>query len=247
VRLREYARRAPGRPLLQAIWWDLASFLCEAFVHVLYRLQIRGRENIPRSGPVLFISNHQSFYDPIINGTSATDRPFAIIARATLFRFKPFSWLIRSFGALPVSGEAGDAGTMRILLEELAAGRTALVYPEGTRSADGALLPFQKGVLLLIRRARVPVIPIGIDGAIDVWPRGASRPHLWGHVATALGAPIDPAVFDELAPAAALALLEERVDALRLEARAMIRERTRGRWPRPGPGDVPLTAKAALR
>ncbi|MCH2162967.1 MAG: 1-acyl-sn-glycerol-3-phosphate acyltransferase, partial [Phycisphaerales bacterium] len=183
--------------------------------------------------------NHQSYLDPLINGASLRDRPSRIFARLSLFNVLPFRLLIRSLGAVPISGEASDKETMRLGLAELAAGRSLLVYPEGARTMDGAMGRFKPGIGVLLKRSKVTVVPVGIDGAFDAWPRGG-RIRLFRKVESEIGAPIqsEALLADGVRPA--LGRLEREVDALRMRCRARIRERTRGRQPAAGPADDPF-------
>jgi 1-acyl-sn-glycerol-3-phosphate acyltransferase len=243
VKYFEFARRVPGGKRWRVLWWDVARLVTTTFLRLFYRFRAEGLEHVPASGPVLFVSNHQSYFDPAINSQIAKDRQFTAIARESLFKFKPFAWLIRSIGAISVAGEASDAATMRIALGELAAGRCILIYPEGTRSPDGTLQEFQRGVVLLLRRAKVSVVPVGIDGGADVWPRGRSRPFFRGRLAVCAGPAIAADRLADLGPDQTLELLEAEIDRLRLRARSMIRERSGSAWPKPGPGDAPRTPR----
>lgn len=231
--------------MVRILWWDISRWISGMTLRILYGMRVRGVEHIPASGPVLFVSNHQSFFDPIINGAVVKDRQYTAIARESLFRFKPFAWLIRSYGALSVAGEASDTAAIKIALGELAAGRCILIYPEGTRSPDAAMREFQRGVLLLQRRAKVDVVPIGIDGASDTWPRHSKRPVLRGRIAVEAGPVIPAATLAALSADEAMDFLTREVDRLRLAARRAIRERTRGRWPSVGPGDEPAAPRSA--
>ena len=71
---------------------------------------------------------------------------------------------------------------MKAALAELAAGRTVLIFPEGTRTPDGALGEFQRGVMLLIKRSRAQVVPVALEGASDIWPIGTALPRLRGRL-----------------------------------------------------------------
>lgn len=239
MRALEFGRRVPGRSALAILWFDLGRFLTHVTCRLLYRLRVSGYEHVPSHGPVLAISNHQSLLDPIVNGAALRDRQFTPIARESLFRFRPFGLLIRSYGAVPLAKSGSDIAALRVAVAELAAGRCVLMYPEGTRSADGTMRPFEKGVMLLQRRAKVDVLPMGMEGASDAWPRGSRFPRLSGRIEVRVGEVIPASRLAALSPDEAKALLETTVDRLRLEARASLRERTRGRWPRLG-SDLPL-------
>ena len=238
----QVGRRAPGRPFLAVIWWDFCRLLSTIFLHIGFGLRVVGRERIPGTGPLLYVSNHQSFLDPIINGAAIHDRPFRPFARETLFR-GVFGTLIRSLGALPVVGGGGDKAVMRAALSELEAGRCVLVYPEGTRTADGALAPFKSGIALLLRRSNATVVPMGIEGAFDAWPRDASRPRWRRRIEIEVGEPIPvEALLADGAPAA-MTRLEREVDALRRRCRDRLRARCGPNHPAAGVADGPTPVR----
>ncbi len=233
----EFARRVPGHSATQILWFDFCRFLSGAPLQVLYGMCEVGASRIPRSGPVIFASNHQTLFDPIINGFVASDRQFSAIAREGLFRFPPFGWLITSFGAISIRQDAGDAAAMKAALAELAAGRCVLIYPEGSRSPDGTLQEFKRGVALLLRRANATLVPMGLDGACDIWPPSIRLPRLSGRIAIKVGEPIATSELVREGADQALERLRREIERLRLEARADLRRHSRGRWPKPGPAD----------
>jgi 1-acyl-sn-glycerol-3-phosphate acyltransferase len=155
-----------------------------------------GRHNIPRSGPALLIANHQSFFDPTIVG-SATRRHLCFLARKTLFRGW-FGRLIRRLNAIAVDQEGVAKEGLKTILEQLKAGQAVLVFPEGERTGTGEVQPLKPGILLLIKRISVPIVPIGIAGAFDALPRTRHWPKLsplflpptGADIAVSVGAPI---------------------------------------------------------
>lgn len=230
----------PGRPIVQVLWYDLGEFVGRLLLRLLYRFRIEGEDLVPRSGPAIFASNHQSFLDPVINGCAVVDRQLTAIAREGLFRFPPLAWLMRSYGVIPIKEDGNDATAIRAALTELAAGRCVLIYPEGSRSHDGTLLEFQRGIALLIRRAKVPVVPIAIEGACDVWPRSRRVPGLRGRLAVKVGSPIASEELLADGADAALERLRYEIDALRMQLRTRIRRESSERWPTSGPADRAL-------
>ena len=70
----QWSRRVPGRSALRILWWDFSRFVSASTLRLLYGLRVRGLEHVPTHGPVLFVSNHQSFFDPVINGAVVKDR-----------------------------------------------------------------------------------------------------------------------------------------------------------------------------
>jgi len=232
VRFFAAARRVPGRGAIRVAWFDLWETMFEIVARVVWGCRVTGREHVPRSGPTLFVSNHQSFLDPVANGIAVRERQFTAIARRSLFRFPLAGWLLRSWSAQPIDEKRGDAEALRIAVSELAAGRCILIYPEGTRSLDGGLLPFRRGFLLLQRRAAVDVLPIAVTGTIDVWPKGRSLPRMRGRIQVAVGPVIPASELAALSPDAAVARVRDEIARLLDEANAALAARTGGRWPR---------------
>jgi 1-acyl-sn-glycerol-3-phosphate acyltransferase len=126
--------------------------------------------NVPVDGPVLFVCNHQSFFDPMIVGCPL-DREVDYMARDTLFKHPLFGKLIRSVNAFPVKRGEADLGAIKETLRRLKDQRSVLLFPEGTRTVDGHISEFKTGLALLARKARCPVVPVVIDGAFEAWPR----------------------------------------------------------------------------
>jgi 1-acyl-sn-glycerol-3-phosphate acyltransferase len=148
---------------------------CRLFTTLKFRLKVVGLHHLPKTGGVLVVSNHQSALDPVLIAVQAR-RPFSYMARATLFRNKAFSWLIRSLNAFPVHQGKADTSAMKEGIARLKVGHILTMFPEGHRTRDGNLLPIQPGVALIARRAGVPVVPVVVDGAYHAWPKGAALP-----------------------------------------------------------------------
>jgi 1-acyl-sn-glycerol-3-phosphate acyltransferase len=214
----DHRRRVPGRGFIAAAWWDFCAFCCWSALKICYGLRRVHRERVPRTGPILVISNHQSFLDPMINGVTVWDRQFTALARDTLF-VGPFGWLIRSVHAQPIKRSGGDLEAMRVAIKELESGRVVILYPEGTRSQDGQMLPFKRGVMLLIKRVKPTVLPMGVDGAFDAWPRGRKLPKFRGKVVCACGEPLDGAALAAMSEEEALATMHAAVSGAYAEAR----------------------------
>jgi 1-acyl-sn-glycerol-3-phosphate acyltransferase len=123
---------------------------------------------------VLLVANHQSHLDPVLVGV-ASPRQTGAMARHSLF-VGPLGWLIRSLGAVPIDRGKSAAAGFKQLLTALRQGETLLVFPEGTRTPDGQVHPFQPGFCALARRSGATIVPVAIDGAFAALPRGASVP-----------------------------------------------------------------------
>lgn len=157
-------------------------------------LEAEGWDRLPE-GPCLIASNHQSFLDPPLIGSSL---PFeiAFVARKSLFTQPVLGAVIRACRAIPLDRDEADLGAIRRALATLAEGRKLLIFPEGTRSQDGRLLPAKAGAGLLALRSGVPVVPVRIRGARDVLPRGAGIPKGGARIRIRFGAAIPAAALD---------------------------------------------------
>jgi len=146
-----------------------------SLLRLLFRLynrwEVAGREHLPDSGGVLLIANHTSYADPPIVG-AACPRPVNFMAKADLFRVPLLSAFISRTHAFPVKRDAADQHALRRALHLLKAGQVLLIFPEGTRSPDGRLMPFEPGAAFLALASQAAVVPVGIDGADRLLPRG---------------------------------------------------------------------------
>ena len=155
--------------------WKLAQVITRVFTSVAFDLKVYGRDNVPDEGGALMISNHQSFLDPALLGAQLR-RPMSYLAKSELWDNPVLGRLITSLNAFPVRQGAGDKGAITETINRLREGHLLNIYPEGSRTEDGELLPIQRGVALVLRRAGVPVIPAVIDGSFDAWPKGRPLP-----------------------------------------------------------------------
>lgn len=155
--------------VVSGLLYRAGKIICGAVFILLCRIEIRGREHIPRRGPAIFAANHTSFLDPPLVGY-AVPRPLRYFARSAVFNNPVFARLVKGLGAVPVESE-GFAIAVRRFLDVLDVGGAVLIFPEGTRSPDGRLRAGKAGVGLLASRAGCPVIPVAITGAARALPR----------------------------------------------------------------------------
>ncbi len=200
-------------------WWAV-----QAVFLLVFRLRVHHAARMPRSGPVLIVVNHQSHLDPPLVGLCVRSRPVRFLARASLFRNRAFAPLIRALGAFPLRDGEGDLGAVRAALACLDAGQPVVVFPEGSRTHDGRVSEFKRGVVLLLKRVQCPVVAVGIEGAYDAWPRRRRLPKLWGsRVVVVVGPPIHAQDLLRDGAEAARARLENEVRELHAEARRLRR------------------------
>jgi 1-acyl-sn-glycerol-3-phosphate acyltransferase len=153
---------------------------------------VRGAENLP-PGPVVFMSNHQSNFD-ILALLAAMPRQIHMIAKKELFEIPVFGASMRRGGYIPLDRSDGRQAlkSMDSAAAIIRAGKSVVMFPEGTRSMDRRLLPFKRGGFLLALKAGVPVVPVTINGSGRVNPAGRTRLYR-GAITITLHPPVTPA------------------------------------------------------
>jgi 1-acyl-sn-glycerol-3-phosphate acyltransferase len=160
---------------LSKIWYECCYWLSATTMTFGFSLRTEGHRHVPRQGPALLISNHQSFLDPLLVGL-AVRRHAVFLARQSLFRHRSLAWLMRSLHAVPVNQEGFAREGLKAILQQLDAGRVVGIFPEGERTSDGQMGSLRPGIHLLIKKMAIPIVPIGIAGAYDAWPRWRAYP-----------------------------------------------------------------------
>lgn len=161
------------------------------------RVETRGLENVPRDTPVIFLSNHQGAFDiPALQAFLPVQ--FRWVAKKSLFRIPVIGWSMSLAGYIGIDRDnpAEAIKNMEEAAAKMRAGTSVLVFPEGTRSATGKLLPFKRGAFMLARKSGVPIVPVAVSGTSGILARGGFliRP---SRVRIAVGRPISTASSDE--------------------------------------------------
>jgi 1-acyl-sn-glycerol-3-phosphate acyltransferase len=158
-------------------------------------LEVENETPLDPNLPSVYMSNHQSLYDiPALIVTLPGQTRF--LAKRSLFRIPIFGWSIKAGGFISIDREdrSKASESFAAAVQRLQAGSSAMVFPEGTRSADGSLGPFQRGGFLLALKGGLPIVPVGIRGSLAVQPKGSHvvRP---GRITLHYGRPIDAAEY----------------------------------------------------
>jgi len=152
------------------------------------RLEVRGQENMPPTGPVVLACNHRSFLDiPLL--VIASPRPIVFMAKRELYKNRAFGRLLHELGGFPVRREIADLRAVDVGLAVLERGDVLGVYPEGTRNYGRDLLPFLRGAAWLSLVTGAPIVPCGIVGTERMPP--GHRKLLRRRARVAFGTPID--------------------------------------------------------
>lgn len=168
----------PARP---GLVFSAGRALLRPLLRLRFRPRITGAERVPRSGPVLLVSNHLSGVDTILI-PCFSPRKVQFLAKASLFSGALRGWFFRQIGAIPVHREAGSAAqaSLEAGRRVLAAGQVFAVFPEGSRSRDGRLYRGRSGAAFLALETGATVVPVGLIGTnrAQVDPRTGRAPRV---------------------------------------------------------------------
>ncbi len=159
-------------------------------LHLLLQGRIYGADQVPKTGPLLVVSNHASDFDPPLV-SNCVGRPVAFMAKEELFQVPVLSTLIRWYGAYPVKRGAADRAALRSTLNALKAGWAAGIFLQGTRTPDGRITDPKLGAALIASKAQVPLLPVSLWGTHNILAKGQRWPRP-APVTVRIGAPLAP-------------------------------------------------------
>ncbi|QDF95234.1 glycerol acyltransferase [Azoarcus sp. DD4] len=197
----------------------LLRFLVWLLVHTVYRLQVKGADNIPADGPAVLVCNHVSFVDALVI-MAASRRPIRFVMHHHIFRLPLLRFVFRESRAIPIASAKEDPAMVHRAFDEVAraldAGELVAIFPEGHLTEDGEIDRFRPGIRRIVERSPVPVVPLALRG---LWGsffsrkdgRAMSRPlrrGIFNRIELLAGAPLTAA-------AASPESLQQRVAELR--------------------------------
>jgi len=192
-----------------------------------FRVNIIGKENLVRTGPVIVAPSHRSNLDAPLCGAVPDWRPRSL-SKESLFKNPILSWIITALGSFPVKRGTADREAMRTAEKLLNDGEAVLVFPEGTRQSGPAIGEVFDGTAYLAAKGGASIIPIGIAGTEDSMPPGAKFPRR-AKVSIVVGKPIAPPANEGRVRRKELStfteLLTERLQAALDEANADVASR----------------------
>jgi len=176
--------------------YGLFHYLSMTVSDLAFRGDVVGAENLPRRGGFLIAANHASHLDPFLIGAHVPQQ-VAFFARKTLWKPGVVAWWLDAVGTIPVDRDGGaDVTAIKRVLQALKQGRTVIMFPEGTRSANGQLQPPKPGVGMFACRAGVPVVPTRIFGSFEAFGKSGTV-RLGTPVTVVFGRPLQPAEYDQ--------------------------------------------------
>ena len=159
------------------------------------RVTMQGLEHLDSRESYIVVSNHQSFFD-IFSLLGHLPLQFRWIAKAELFRIPLLGWAMTRTGYIPIERDSPKKAYRSMLqaAEKVREGVSILIFPEGTRSPDGLLQPFKKGVFLIALKSQAPILPVAIRGTRNIMRKNDWRAYP-GHVEIRIFPPIETAGF----------------------------------------------------
>ena len=163
--------------MYRALWW----------------VRVEGLEHVPADGPAIIAANHVSFFDSVAI-IMAIRRPVSFVGKAEYLDSWKTRRLLPALGMIPVDRQSGRQAMSALQIAAGVLSRSGLfaIYPEGTRSRDGALAPGHTGVAHIAVASGAPIIPTGISGTAEIQPPDTRFPRPFRRAVVRFGRPIDP-------------------------------------------------------
>lgn len=148
----------------RTVIYTVVVFLYFILVKLVFFMRFEGRENIPRDKNVILMGNHQCLLDPVTLALCARDREIHFMGKKELWNNRALGWVFTQVHGFPVDRGNMDMAAIRTAMNVLKSGETLGIFPEGTRSRTGHMLPLLSGASMLALRSGCDVIPVYIDG-----------------------------------------------------------------------------------
>ncbi len=181
-------KRNSNSILRKLIYKELALFF-RLLLKYLYRLEVKGLENIPKRGPAIIAPNHESSLD-ILAIASVVPRLLKALGKIERFEYPIWGRIAKFLGGIPITREHPEKSIILKVFEALDEGNILVIFPEGTRKITSKIRGPRRGVGYFASRKNVPVIPTAIIGAYKIWPPEKKFPRLRGKLKVIFGEPV---------------------------------------------------------
>lgn len=145
-----------------SLFYSIAKFATNILIHILYKMEYEGMENIRQGGGYMVCSNHRTNMDPLFIAQKLKPQLF-FMAKQELFQNKFSGLIIKGLGAFPVERGKGDNGAIDFAVDTLKSGKVLAMFPEGTRSKDGIPQRPKSGAALVAMQTHADILPVGIS------------------------------------------------------------------------------------
>lgn len=160
--------------LIGALGYAIGRGGAKLLAATLWRLDVKGVENIPSTGAFLFCPVHRSNIDGPL-ASALTKRRMRFLTKVSMFKIGWLGKIFLAMGAIPVNRGVPDRQSLNACIKELEAGYPLVLFPEGGRRDGPVIGDIQEGAAYLALRAGVPIVPVGIGGSEKANPRGTIR------------------------------------------------------------------------
>lgn len=177
-------------PYSRAVYYISTYWTKILLISAGVKLEIFGLENIDKNKSYIFVGNHQSHFDvPAVFSILPFTARF--MTKKELFKIPVFGWAMKAAGTIKIdrSDHSQSIASMNEALEKIKNGVSVIIFPEGTRSADGKIGPFKKGGFVLAIKGEIPIIPVSISGSRFILPKHSLRVNP-GKIKLVFGEPI---------------------------------------------------------
>jgi len=200
-----YRRRANSIHRVANLWARIILFLSGV------RARVYGLENITSDGPQIYMANHQSDFDIFIT-LAYIPGQFRWIAKKELYRIPFFGAAMKRAGYIPIDRFNRERAIVSLdeAAETVRKGTSLMTFPEGTRSRDGTIKPFKKGLFYLALQAGVSIVPITIIGSGSIMPKRSLRVRP-GEIILVVDTPIDPKAYSHETREELIATVRNRI------------------------------------
>jgi len=180
----------------------LMRFLVWIVIHLIYRIEKEGLDNVPENGAAILTCNHVSYFDPLLIA-GCVFRPVRFVAYYKLFDVPILRFVLKTAGAIPIAGIKENPQILEQAWKSMDAalknGELICIFPEGGITRNGEMQPFRKGIEQMLKDNPVPVVPMALCGlwgtffsrfggkAMSHFPR-----HLWAKIGLKISNPIPP-------------------------------------------------------
>ncbi len=168
--------RRDREPLISlALYSGLKWSVIAPMFNVYFQGRIHNVERVPRSGPLVVVSNHASYFDPPLLAT-ALQRPVAFMAKEELFKIPIFGPGIALYGAYPVNRKSADRSAIKSAIKSSHQGWAVGIFIQGTRTPDGRVTEPKLGAAMLAAKLNAPLLPASLWGTENILVKGSSWP-----------------------------------------------------------------------
>jgi 1-acyl-sn-glycerol-3-phosphate acyltransferase len=198
-------------------WYWICRLLINVFTRTLFKITAHTPQNVPAKDGVLLLANHQSNLDPTTIAM-CLPRELHYLAKESLFKNRIANSFLRSVNANPVNiNQKGDIQAIKGMINQLKEGHAVLIFPEGTRSHTGEMCDLKAGFDLIIRKSKVPIVPVIIHGSIKCL--GIDQPIQTGHnIDIYYGKPIPYSDLENLERSQLVQFIQSKLQTMHNEA-----------------------------